>query len=80
MGGTAGGEAAIRDCRRKNVNTKEAFISFAKDARNAERRLREKAAKCNKTAAGICRKRRLLAEATRLAAEAMRFEMKARLG
>jgi len=55
----------------------EALLSLATDARNSEKLLRERAAKCNKTAYGICRKKRLLSEARRCAAIALGFELRA---
>lgn len=47
------------------------------DARIIEKRLRERASKCNRTAYGICRKKRLMSDARRLASIGLRYEMKA---
>ena len=58
-------------------NHTEALLSLAMDARSTEKLYRERAAKCNKTASGICRKKRLLSEARRCAAVALGFEMRA---
>jgi hypothetical protein len=55
----------------------EALVSLTMDARSTEKLLRERAAKCNKTASGICRKKRLLSEARRCASIALGFEMQA---
>ena len=58
-------------------NHTDALLSLAMDARNTEKLLRERAAKCNKTSSGICRKKRLLSEARRCASTALGFEMRA---
>lgn len=59
-------------------NHTEALLSLAMDARSTEKLYRERAAKCNKTASGICRKKRLLSEARRCASIALDFEMRAK--
>ncbi len=62
---------------RREAREIEALLSLAMDARSFEKLYRKRAAKCNKTAYGICRKKLLLSEARRCAANALGLEMRA---